>query len=88
MALSTQSLYYMYNTICYKIGLKLTEYPDLIANINDPMSDDLKIMLAFIDIEEKITDSIIGPQSMITKNQLDKPKGYRLVIGERSRITI
>jgi len=41
-----------------------------------------------IDIEGKITDSLIGPHSTIVTNQRDKPKGYRLVIGERSKITI
>lgn len=41
-----------------------------------------------IEIDEKITDSLIGPYSVITTNQTGKPKGYRLVIGERSKITI
>jgi len=41
-----------------------------------------------IAIEEKITDSLIGPYSMITTNKSDKPRGYRLVVGERSKITI
>ncbi len=42
----------------------------------------------YVDINEKITDSLIGPHSEITTNQSDKPKGYRLVIGERSQISI
>lgn len=41
-----------------------------------------------INISEKITDSLIGPHSIITTNRTDKPKGYRLVIGERSKIAI
>lgn len=41
----------------------------------------------FIEIDEKITDSLIGSHSVITTNQNDKPKGYRFVIGERSKIT-
>ena len=41
-----------------------------------------------INIDEKITDSLIGPYSTITTNQRDKPRGYRLVIGERSKITM
>jgi len=42
----------------------------------------------FIDINERITDSIIGPHSTIITNHVDKPKGYRFTIGERSKITI
>lgn len=41
-----------------------------------------------IEIDGKITDSLIGPYSVITTNQIGKPKGYRFVIGERSKITI
>jgi glucose-1-phosphate thymidylyltransferase len=41
-----------------------------------------------VEINEKITDSLIGPYSVITTSQIGKPKGYRLVIGERSKITI
>jgi len=41
-----------------------------------------------IAVDEKITDSLIGSYSMITTNQSDKPRGYRLVVGERSKITI
>jgi glucose-1-phosphate thymidylyltransferase len=41
-----------------------------------------------IAIDENITDSIIGPYSVITTNQSGKPRGYRLVVGERSKITI
>ena len=40
-----------------------------------------------IDIDEKITDSLIGPHSTII-SQDSKPKGYRLIIGERSKITV
>ena len=41
-----------------------------------------------IEIDEKITDSLIGPYSVITTNQIGESKGYRFVIGERSKITI
>ncbi len=41
-----------------------------------------------IEIDEKITDSLIGPYSVITTNQIGEPKGYRFVIGEGSKITI
>lgn len=41
-----------------------------------------------IKIEGKITDSLIGPSSTITTDHKDKPKGYRLIIGERSKIII
>ena len=41
-----------------------------------------------IEIDDKITDSLIGPYSVITTNQIGKPKGYRFVIGERSKITV
>jgi NDP-sugar pyrophosphorylase family protein len=40
-----------------------------------------------IDIEEKITDSLIGPNSIISMNQIG-PRGYRLIIGESSRISV
>jgi len=41
-----------------------------------------------IDMNGKITDSLIGPYSVIVTNQGEKPKGYRFVLGERSKITI
>lgn len=41
-----------------------------------------------IDMNGKITDSLIGPYSVIDTNQGEKPKGYRFVLGERSKITI
>jgi glucose-1-phosphate thymidylyltransferase len=40
-----------------------------------------------IDMEEKITDSLIGPSSTINMNQIG-PRGYRLIIGESSRISV
>ncbi len=40
-----------------------------------------------INVDEKITDSLIGPRSIIT-TKVGKPKGYRLVVGERSKITL
>lgn len=41
-----------------------------------------------INIDGKITNSLIGPSSTITTNYRDKPRGYRFVIGERSKIII
>jgi glucose-1-phosphate thymidylyltransferase len=40
-----------------------------------------------IDINEKITDSLIGPHSTIFANH-NGPKGHRLIVGEGSRITM
>jgi len=40
-----------------------------------------------IDINEKITDSFIGPHSTITSSENTKPKGRRFIIGERSYLT-
>ena len=40
-----------------------------------------------INVDEKITDSLIGPHSTIT-TRVGKPKGYRFVVGERSKITL
>lgn len=40
-----------------------------------------------IDIEEKITDSIIGPSSTIVRYR-SGPKGYRFILGESSRIIV
>jgi len=40
-----------------------------------------------INVHEKITDSLIGPDSKITTN-LGAPRGYRFIIGEGSRITV
>jgi len=41
-----------------------------------------------VEVDDRITDSLVGPHSEILKNQTHKPKGYRFVIGERSKITI
>lgn len=41
-----------------------------------------------IDMNGKITDSLVGPYSVIVTNQGEKPRGYRFVLGERSKITI
>jgi len=40
-----------------------------------------------IDISDKITDSLIGPHSIITANRRG-PKGYRFIVGESARITL
>jgi len=40
-----------------------------------------------IDIEEKITDSLIGPNTEIITNQKG-PKGHKLIVGESSKITL
>ena len=41
----------------------------------------------FIDINEKITDSLIGPDSTIVTNQIG-PRGRRFIVGEGSKITM
>lgn len=41
-----------------------------------------------IDVNERITGSIIGPFVTIDRNQHEKPKGYRLILGERSMLKI
>ncbi len=41
-----------------------------------------------INVDEKITDSLIGSHSTIATNKHGKPRGYRFVIGERSKITL
>jgi len=41
----------------------------------------------YIDIEEKITDSLIGPHSTITANQ-SGPKGRKFIIGESSAVIL
>jgi len=40
-----------------------------------------------IDIDDRITDSLIGPNSTITSNK-NKPKARRFLIGEQSHITL
>jgi len=40
-----------------------------------------------IDVNERITDSLIGPYSKITSGK-DRPKGYRFIIGERSQMIL
>lgn len=41
-----------------------------------------------IDVDEKITDSLIGPYSEITSNLNAKPRGRRFILGERSKIML
>jgi len=41
-----------------------------------------------IDIDDRITDSLIGPNSTITSNKNNKPKSRRFLIGEQSQITL
>jgi glucose-1-phosphate thymidylyltransferase len=40
-----------------------------------------------IDIDDRITDSLIGPNSTITSTK-NKPKARRFLIGEQSQITL
>jgi glucose-1-phosphate thymidylyltransferase len=42
----------------------------------------------FIDIDERITDSIIGPNARITADSESKPSGKRFIIGESSQIIL
>jgi len=39
-----------------------------------------------IDTEERIIDSLIGPASTVTTNNSLRPRGKRLILGERSRV--
>jgi glucose-1-phosphate thymidylyltransferase len=39
-----------------------------------------------IDTEEKIINSLIGPYSIVTSNSEGRPRGKRLILGERSRV--
>jgi len=41
-----------------------------------------------IDIDDRITDSLIGPNSTITSNKNNKPKARRFFIGEQSQIIL
>jgi len=41
-----------------------------------------------IDVNERITDSIIGPQTKITSNADSKPRARRFILGESSQITL
>jgi len=41
-----------------------------------------------VDIDDRITDSLIGPNSTITSNKNTKPKARRFLIGEQSKITL
>lgn len=40
-----------------------------------------------IEIDEKITDSLIGPSTEILTNQKG-PKGHKLIVGESSKIVL
>lgn len=42
----------------------------------------------YIDIDDRITGSLIGPNSIITSNKNNKPKARRFLIGEQSQITL
>jgi len=39
-----------------------------------------------IDTEERIVNSLIGPYSLVTSNSEGRPRGKRLILGERSRV--
>ena len=39
-----------------------------------------------IDVEERIVDSIIGPHSKVVSSNNGRPKGRRLILGERSEL--
>jgi glucose-1-phosphate thymidylyltransferase len=41
-----------------------------------------------INLDGRITDSLIGPYSTITTNDKNKPKGHRFVMGEKSEVVI
>jgi len=39
-----------------------------------------------IDTEERNVDSLIEPYSLVTSNSEGRPRGKRLILGERSRV--
>jgi len=41
-----------------------------------------------IDVEERIVDSLISPDSKITSNDKNKPKGRRFILGEKSQVEL
>jgi len=41
-----------------------------------------------IDVNEKITDSLIAPHSRIVSNDKNKPRGRRFILGERSHVEL
>jgi len=43
---------------------------------------------SLVDVDEKITDSIIGLGSEITLGELGRPKGKTFIVGDRSRIVL
>jgi len=42
----------------------------------------------FIDVNEKITDSLIAPHSKIISSNRNKPRGRRFILGERSQVEL
>jgi len=40
----------------------------------------------YVEVEGRIIESLIGPYSTIVSNSEGKPKGYRFIIGERSKV--
>ncbi|MEM2300536.1 MAG: glucose-1-phosphate thymidylyltransferase [Candidatus Hadarchaeales archaeon] len=43
---------------------------------------------ALIDVDEKITDSIIGPRSQIISGETGRPRGRRFIVGDMSYISL
>jgi len=41
-----------------------------------------------IDVEERIVDSLISPDSKITSNDKNKPKGRRFILGKKSQVEL
>ena len=41
-----------------------------------------------IDVDERIVDSLIAPDSKITSNDKNKPKGRRFILGEKSQVEL
>ncbi len=39
-----------------------------------------------VDVDERITDSLVAPHSVVVSYGERKPKGHRLILGERSRV--
>jgi len=42
----------------------------------------------YIDLDGRIIESIVGPHSKIINNNGEKPRGYRFVLGEKSKVYV
>jgi len=52
------------------------------------IEDSIVMDSCLIDVDERITDSIIGPNTKITRDADSKPSGRRFILGESSQIML